>query len=102
VVEQQVRQRAAVQRGPDGLVPDVDRPRVPSPAVDRRSAERRQELEGFLQQVQTLRAQAQGGAPDFGSLRERIRALTEALRRHSDAEAERVLESINMDLGAGD
>src|SRR5579884_3762725 len=61
-VEQVVRQRAEALRGPDGQLLDVDRPRLPSPVVSRRTEGLEQELHQFLDEVQALRRQLQGAA----------------------------------------
>jgi hypothetical protein len=43
-----------------------------------------------------------GEVPGLGTLRQRVQELADALRRHREAEADISLESVNMDLGAGD
>src|SRR5438270_9863969 len=65
-VEQVVRQRAEALRGPDGQLLDVDRPRLPSPDVSRRTEDLERELRQFLDEVQALRRQVQGAAERLG------------------------------------
>lgn len=123
-LEQALARRAALLRSPDGRVVDVDRPLLPSPGEDRKAAGLQHELEGFLQQTQVLRTQAEAAAafrqdgrpdesaaaaaravvpvPDFGALRDSARTLVQAIRSHENAEAELILESVNTDIGGGD
>jgi hypothetical protein len=122
-LEQAVRQRAATLVSRDGSVVKVDRPRLPSPTVDRQAADLRQELEGMLERLTTLRLQVQGAAqvfggaaipaglpatpracaiPDFGALRQQAQELVEAVRRYEEETARMLLESVNTDIGAGD
>jgi hypothetical protein len=126
-VEEAVRRRVEALRTPDGQLVDVDRPRLPSPAVDRRTDGLERELRQVLERAQTLRGQVRGAAegigleqppeeaagalsvaPEAGAVaalgvfRQQARALAEALRRLEQQEADLVLDSITPDIGAGD
>jgi hypothetical protein len=126
-LEQAVRQRAATLIGRDGSVVKVDRPRLPSPTVDRQAAHLRQELDDILGQLGALRLEVQGASqafggtlpptpttgalpaapragavPDFGGFRQKAQGLVEAVRRYEEEAAHMVLESVNTDIGAGD
>jgi hypothetical protein len=126
-VEQAVRQRAEVLREPDGQLLDVDRPRVPSPAVDRRTEGLERELHQFLDEVQALRSQVRGAAeglgmaiapdelagalpvaPEAGAaadlavFRQHARRLAEEVRRFEREETDLILDAVNTDIGAGD
>jgi hypothetical protein len=125
-LDQAVRQRAATLVSRDGSVLKVDRPRLPSPTVDRQAADLRQELDDILGQIGTLRLEVQGAGqafggaaaaartsgalpaarpaavPDFGGLSQKGREVVEAVRRYEEDAARVVLESVNTDIGAGD
>jgi hypothetical protein len=126
-VEQAVGQRARVLPGPDGQLLDVDLPRVPSPAVSRRTEALEQELRHFLEEVRDLRAQVRGAAEglgmdlnptglagalsvapeagavvDLGVFRQHARQLADGLRRFQHEETDLVLDAVTPDIGAGD
>jgi hypothetical protein len=126
-LEEAVRRHADALRGPEGLVGNVDRPRIPSPAVDRHTERLRQVLAQILRHIQGLRvkARAEGQDPavsgdpatlagalpvapeaaalaDHGVLVQRARQLARALERFENEEADLMLDSVNMDIGAGD
>ena len=101
-LEEALRRQAKLLRPPDGRVPDVDRPLLPSPGEDRKAAGLQHELEDFLQEIKALRAQVQDARSVIEPLRERVRALVEAVRRHEHAEVDLILDSVTTDIGAGD
>jgi hypothetical protein len=126
-VEEAVRRRAAALRTPDGQLVEVDRPRLPSPAVDRRIEQLERELQQVLERAKALRDQVRGAAegigleqppeeaagalsvaPEAGAVaalgvfRQQARDLVEALRHLEREEADLVLDSITPDIGAGD
>jgi hypothetical protein len=101
-LEGELRREATELKAPDGPVPDVDRPLIPSPGEDRKAAHLRDELEDFLQEIQALRSQARDGGSTVEPLRERGRELVQAVRRHEHAEVDLILDSVNTDIGAGD
>src|SRR5690348_16723595 len=61
-VEGAVRRRAEALRTPDGELVDVDRPRLPSPAIDRRTDDLQRELLKLLERARSLRGQVSGAA----------------------------------------
>jgi hypothetical protein len=122
-----IRQRAATWKSPEGKVVDVESPRLPSPTVARRGSELRRDLDGFLEQAKALQtdvrkvAQTFGGGaevanlagalpvapeagavPDFGVFRQRADQLVEGIGRYIQQEAALILESVNIEVGAGD
>jgi hypothetical protein len=126
-VEEAVRQRAAALRGPDGQLLDVNRDRLPSPAISRRTDELERELHQFLSAVQALRQQVRGAAEglgmdanpaelagalsvapeagavaDLGVFRQHARQLAAALRRFEHEETDLILDAVTPDIGAGD
>jgi hypothetical protein len=101
-LEEAARRHARVLHQPDGLVGAVDRPRLPSPAVDRETAHLAQELDQLLHDIRELRGRAPQTGADHAALFRRARQLAEALERFEAREAHLILESINLDLGAGD
>jgi hypothetical protein len=123
-VEQAVRQHAARAEDADGLYTSVDLTR---PTLVRRVNELRREHGGLLEQLSSLRAEVKraaaafipdhikpvsvnalpaapvsGSVPNFGALRQRAQEFLTTLQRHRDAEGDLLLESVNMDFGAGD
>src|SRR5947209_16903890 len=66
-LEEAVRQRGAALQAPEGLLADVDRPRVPSPAVDREASNLRMDLGHLLDEIHALRA-GQADEDPFGLL----------------------------------
>jgi hypothetical protein len=102
-LEEAARRHIRAMESPDGLIGKMDRPRLPSPAVDRGTDQLRAELESFLQDIQALRARAQMGTlPEHSAFFQRARQLAAELERHQAREACLVLETVNLDLGAGD
>ena len=126
-VEGALRRRAESLRTPDGHLVELDRPRLPSPAIDRRTGELERQLQQFLARAQSLRAEVRGAAegvgleqnpaeaagalsvaPEAGAVaalgvfRQHARELAGALRHLEQQEADLVLDSITPDLGAGD
>jgi hypothetical protein len=126
-LEKAVRQHADALRLPDGLIGPMDRPRIPSPGLDRRTQELREELTHILADIQGLRTRASvqgqvpavsGGpgnlagalpvAPEAGAvadhavLIQRARQLSQALEEFENKEADVILEAVNTDVGAGD
>jgi hypothetical protein len=120
-------QRAATWKSPEGKVVDVESPRLPSPTVARRGSELRRDLDGFLEQARTLQTDVRhvartfgggadvanlagalpvapeaGAVPDFGVFRQRAEQLVEGVQRYIQQEAGLILESVNIDVGAGD
>jgi hypothetical protein len=126
-VEQAAQQRDAALRAPaDELVP-VDRPRLPSPAVDRYAAELRQTLANCRREAAVLRGKVQGAAEglavdvkpsglagalpvapeagaaaDLGVFQQRARKLLQDLRKYRDDEVDVILEGVNTDVGSPD
>jgi hypothetical protein len=126
-VEEAARRRAEALRTPDGRLIDVDRPRLPSPAVDRRTEDLERQLRQVLERARSLRGQVQGAAEgvgleqdpaeaagalavapeagavaDLGVFRLHAHELAEALRHIERQEADLVLDSVTPDIGAGD
>jgi hypothetical protein len=127
IAELAIRQRAAPLKPADGRVVDVDRPRLPSPTVARRTAGLRTDLNTLFTEAKALRTRAQTAArafgpapdfpeqaggppstaravevPDFGALRQQVEQLAEAVEHYVDEEARLVLESVNTDIGSPD
>jgi hypothetical protein len=122
-VERALRRHAAAAEAPDGLYADVDLTR---PTLARRVAELRRQHAGFLDQVRSLRREleavrqawrpyerltgadtlpdlpAVGAVPDLGALRQRVEDFWVALREHTRAEADLVVETVTTDIGVGD
>jgi hypothetical protein len=119
--------RAATWKSPEGKVVEVESPRLPSPTVARRGSELRRDLDGFLEQARTLQTDVRhvartfgggaevanlagalpvapeaGAVPDFGVFRQRAEQLVEGVQRYIQQEAGLILESVNIDVGAGD
>lgn len=126
-IEQAVQVHASALQPADGRIVKVDRPRLPSPGVDRRAAALRQELDELLRETTELRAKVKGVAaafgvnvnpsglagalpvapeagalPDFGVFRQRVKHLADGLERYEEEEAHLILDSVNTDIGAGD
>ena len=126
-LEQAVRRHADALREPDGLVGQIDRPRVPSPGLDRHTEHLRAELAHFLEDIRTLRSRARAEgqlprrsadptnlagalpvAPEAGALAkqgvlvQRARQLAQALERYEDEEADLLLDTVNTDIGSPD
>jgi hypothetical protein len=123
-LEQAVRQRAATLVSGDGRVLKVDRPRLPSPTVDRQAADLRHDLDDILDELAALRLEVRGAGqafartlppppggfpvprapavPDVRGLAQKARELVEAVCRYEEGAARMVLESVNTDIGAGD
>jgi hypothetical protein len=125
-VEQAVRRHRATLKDSEGRAVDVDTALNPSPTVDRRTDEFRQELGSFLREAQALREKVGGLHPmdgttdpstiagalsvapeaaaltDFGVFCERAEQLVQGLEHYNEEEAVLIQESVNLDLGAGD
>jgi hypothetical protein len=121
-VEQAVRRHRATLEDGEGRVVDVNTSLNPSPTVDRRAGELRQELDGFLREAQALRGKLHGvhaaatkdpstlagalpvapQAADLGVFCERAERLVEGLGQFDREEADLIQESVTLDLGAGD
>jgi hypothetical protein len=106
-LEEVVRHHASMLYQPGALIDDAERPRLPSPGVDRKIAHLGEELELLLRDIQDLKArtpvpgQRQASA-DYAGLLRRARQLALALEQFNDKEAHVILDSVNTDLGAGD
>ncbi len=122
-VEEALRRHVAETDAPDGMFTNVDLTR---PTLVRQVSELRQEHACFLKETRDLRREVgsaagafgrqapDGGAaplpapaapvnvPDFGALRRQLGELAAALKRHRDAEAGLVIESVATDIGVGD
>ncbi len=126
-LEEAARRHAAALGEPDGLIGPMDRPRIPSPGLDRSTRHLREQLVHILEAIRGLRtkARAQGQAPavnpdpatlagalpvapeagavaDHGALILRARQLAQTLEDFENREADVVLETVNTDVGAGD
>lgn len=125
-LEDVVWQKIAALKPADGKLIDVDRPRLPSPAVDRRADKLCTELEKFLEEVRALRGKARqtaaaapvsdpatlagalpvapeaGADADLGVLLQRARQLLQDMEHYEAQEAELIYDSVNTDIGAGD
>jgi hypothetical protein len=122
-----IHQRAATWQSPEGKVVEVESPRLPSPTVARRGSELRRDLDGLLDQAKALQTDVRsvartfvrgadvsnlagalpvapeaGAVPDFGVFRQRAEELVEGIRRYIHQETELILESVNIEVGAGD
>ncbi len=126
-VEKAVRQRGTALRANDGMPVPVDRPCLPSPAVDRRTADLQQTLADCRREAEALRGKLPGAAEgldvpvqpdglagalpvapeagavaDLGVFEQRARKLLEELRHYRDEEVDVILEWVNTDVGAPD
>jgi hypothetical protein len=123
-VEDAVWQRIVALKPVDGKIVKVDRPRLPSPGVDRRADKLCAELEHFLEEAQALRASARetgtapqdpatlggalpvapevGAVADWGVFVQRARRLVADLEEYENQEAELIYDSINTDIGSPD
>jgi len=125
-VERAVRQHRATLRDAEGRVVDVDSSLNPSPGVARRADGLSQELDSLLIEAQVLRTKLKGVHPssgvtdpstaavslpvapevgdrtDFSVFCQRAERLVERLGRYEEEEAQLILDSVTMDLGAGD
>ena len=101
-LQQALQRHAAQLNTPNGPLPDVDRPLLPSPGEDRKATALQHELEQFLKEVETLRAQTRDLGPSAGALRQRVRELAAAVRRYEHAEVDLILDTVTTDIGAGD
>jgi hypothetical protein len=102
-LEEAIQRHLRAMQAPDGLIGKMDRPRLPSPTVDRGTEHLRAELVRFLQDIDTLRLNIRAGvAAEQGAFFRRARELAAALERYEDREADLILESVNMDIGAPD
>lgn len=107
-VEEEVRKHTEELNSGHELI-DVDRPRFPSPVVDRQVGELNHELDEMQREAVVLRsrlrnAERSPGAtpPDLEKLRERARRLL-AMLEHYEAEEVRVIQdNVMTDIGAGD
>ncbi len=118
-----LRQHEGLAETPNGLFAGVDLQR---PTSLRQMNGLRLEIAGFLRQAQELRGRfhqaarafqppellahpdrlpapvARTAVPHFGELRDDVGAFLARLRRHRDEETRLVLESVTVDIGAGD
>jgi hypothetical protein len=107
-LEDVVSRHTATLRDPNALMgSDMDRPRIPSPGVDRQTRHLREELKGLLQDVRNLRTRvplpdSPGAWGDHANLARRARKLAEALERYEDHEVHLILDSVNTDIGSPD
>jgi hypothetical protein len=125
-VEQAAAQHRARLKDEQGRVVAVDTPLNPSPTVDRRADELRQELDDLVQEARRLKGKlsslhpvsaeidpgtAAGALPvapetadvaDFSVFCERVERLLQGFEHFDEAESDLIQESITLDLGAGD
>jgi hypothetical protein len=125
-LEQTMQRHADALREPDGLVGQIDRPRIPSPGLDRHTEHLREELAHFLEDIRTLRNRAQvdrqtprvsadptlagalpvapeaGALSNQGVLVQRARRLAQNLERYENEEADLLLDTVNTDIGSPD
>jgi hypothetical protein len=107
-LEQILLRHTADAASPDGVFAEVDQNRR---GLVRRVAQLRQEANDLLAQTAQLQDQAQqvaqsatggGTASGWAALGSHAAELATAVRRLSEGEVDVVMESVNMDLGAGD
>jgi len=122
-VEAALRQHECLAEAPNGLFAGVDLQR---PTLLRQMNELRLEIAGFMREAQDLRGRLHQAArafqppdlhghpdrlpapvartvvPHFGELREAVSRFLARLRRHREEETRLVLESVTVDIGAGD
>jgi hypothetical protein len=113
-VEQAVRRHAGDLTPAGEAPPDLDRPLIPSPGLERRTDGLRRELEELLREAVDLRAKVRAlarppavrlvteAAADAGALSARARQLASSLAQFEEAEIDVMQESVNTDIGAGD
>jgi hypothetical protein len=106
-LESVVQRHANVLRHPDDLIGAVDRPRIPSPGMDRDISHLHDQLEALLRDIRALAgwASAPGESRSMealSALRWDAHRLSEELAQYWDREAHVILETVNMDIGAGD
>jgi hypothetical protein len=95
-----LRQRKAPLRPVDGKLVEVERPRIPSPTLDRRASGLRKDVDDLLRETQELRTRA--ATADPAAMLQRIHELAEAIQSFIDHEAKLVLQSVNTDIGGND
>jgi len=122
-LEAALRQHECLAETPNGLFAGVDLQR---PTFVRQMNDLRLEIARFLREVQELRGRfhqaarafqppellahpdrlpaprARTAVPHFGELRDDVGGFVARLRRHRDEETRLVLESVTVDIGAGD
>jgi hypothetical protein len=114
-------------REPEELLDHLDGPRIPSPGLDRRTQNLRDELAAILENIRSLRAQVHaegqppavdvdpatlagalpvapevGGVVEHGILLQRARQFIQTLEAFENEEADVILDTVNTDIGAGD
>jgi hypothetical protein len=99
-LETALQRHAQLLRQPDGLVGKLDRPRIPSPGLDRQTGHLGEEAQRLLCDVQELRQRLPAGDP--AALCQRARILAEGLEHFEDKEARLILDTVNTDVGAGE
>jgi hypothetical protein len=95
-----LRQRKAPLRPVDGKLVEVERPRIPSPTVDRRASGLRKDVDDLLREAEELRSRA--ATADPAAMQQRVHELAEAIQAFIDHEAKLVLQSVNTDIGGND
>jgi hypothetical protein len=125
-VEQAASSHRARLKDERGRVVDVDTPLNPSPTVDRRANELREELDELMREARRLRGKlsslhpapekidpgtAAGALPvapeaadvaDFGVFCERVEKLLNGFEQFDEEESDLIQQSVTLDLGAGD
>lgn len=101
-LQQALQRHAAQLNTPNGPLPDVDRPLLPSPGEDRKATALQHELEQFLRETKTLLAQVHDLGPSARALYQRVHELIHAVRRYEHAEVDLILDTVTTDIGAGD
>jgi hypothetical protein len=101
--EDVARRQGAELMNPEGILNETDRPRLPSPAVDRKVGGLRRELAQILEEIHALRTAVPAAEAVLSDdLLRRGRKLVASLGRYRNAETHVVMGSVNLDLGAGD
>jgi hypothetical protein len=96
-LEQALRRHTTAATAPDGLFAQVDQTR---PTLVRRMQQIQHDLFDLADQTAELKSRV--GRESLPPIGLRAAELVGAVRRLSDQEADLFLETVNMDLGAGD
>jgi hypothetical protein len=105
-LEAALRQHQAAACHPDGPLAEVDQTR---PTLVRQADELRNDYDDLVKQIPILREQVRCAAEvhrpddvDFAALRQQAEQLLAGLREKRETETKLLLDSVNVDIGAGD